>query len=74
MKTLEAVRLKENMAKLVNKWKDKKTPEGSIDWFRRRVDQTAYLFLKGKLEGKETTSELAKEVFKNDVKANEKVT
>lgn len=62
------------MAKLVNKWKDKDIREGSIDWFRRRVDQSAYLFLKGKLEGKETTSELAKEVFKNDVKENEEAT
>ena len=64
--SLEATRLKERMAGLINKWKDKETPEGSTDWYYRRGDKTLYRALKkklNKLSGTEDIVDEARDIF-----------
>ena len=67
---MEVVRLKEKMAGIVNRWKDKETLQGSVDWPRRRADRSLYALLKRKLEkleGRQSTIDLAKEIFSKEI-------
>ena len=44
------LKLKQEMARLVNKWKDKKPAKDTNDWWRYRADRSYYLALKSKLK------------------------
>ena len=52
----ETLRLKEKMAGLVNKWKDKDPEKGSNDYMQMRLDRMVFRTLKRRLEKLEPTT------------------
>ncbi len=49
MDLFEEAKLKQRMAELVKKWKDKVPEKNTNEWWRYRADQSLYYTLKSKL-------------------------
>ena len=65
MRVITQTEIKEKMAFLVNKWKDKKPDPQTPQWWRYRADQSLYLKLSTKVKNakRDDILEIARKMF-----------